>query len=86
MGVYILQIFVIPLYNENITTEQATQSGTFKPEENKGKCYNQRKIENWVSFFLQYYGVMFHCLIDNANCFNKKKTIPNSFASSIIYD
>lgn len=36
MEVYILKIFVIPLYYENITTEQATQSGTFfqenKPE------------------------------------------------------
>lgn len=29
MGVYILYIFVIPLYYEYITTEQATQSDTF---------------------------------------------------------
>lgn len=43
-----------------------------KPEENKGKRYNQRKIENWVSLFLQYYRVMFHCLINNVSYFNNK--------------
>lgn len=32
MEVYILKIFVIPLYYENITTEQAPQSGTFFQE------------------------------------------------------